>query len=75
MDGFLGLEDIRESLKTRDWQKATNQIMGWESRGSKEEENKAELVTIAQAWNQFQADAQARGLRPRFTNTYCSSAS
>jgi integrase/recombinase XerD len=62
-DGLIGEVDIRESLKTRDWLKATDQIRAWETRGSKEEEPKAELFTIAQCWERFLADAAARGLR------------
>jgi integrase/recombinase XerD len=63
VDGLLGTEDIRESLKTRDWEKASKQVRGWEARGSKEEEKKADLTTIVKAWEQFQVDAQSRGLR------------
>jgi integrase/recombinase XerD len=65
VDGFLGKEDIRESLKMRDWQKAQDQVREWESRGSRKEENKQDesLITIAEAWERFQSDAQARELR------------
>ena len=63
VDGLLGGQDLRESLKMKDWQKASDLIHAWEARGAKEEKPKAGLVTIGEAWKKFQADAQARGLR------------
>ena len=64
VDGLIGEHDIRQSLKTRDWQKASDQIHEWESRGSVEEPTKEnEPITIAQACEEFLKDAQARELR------------
>ena len=65
VDGFLGNQDIRESLKLRDWTKAQDTVREWESRGKREETApEPEPITIAEAWEQFVDDAQARGLRP-----------
>jgi integrase/recombinase XerD len=60
VDGFLGKNDMRESLNTRDWTKAQNLIRNWESRGTKEEEKKQDefLITIEEAWQKFEADAK-----------------
>jgi site-specific recombinase XerD len=64
VDGFLGGREIRESLNTRDWQKASDRIREWEARGNKEEVQKEEQepVTIEQASDSFLLDATARGL-------------
>ena len=52
VDGFLGKEEIRESLKLRDWQKASERIHDWEDRGTKEEKKDAP-VTIPHAVPSF----------------------
>jgi len=54
---------MRESLKTRDWQKASDAVHDWEARGSKEQKPADEPVTIEHACNQFLSDARARELR------------
>src|SRR5215469_16492518 len=71
VDGFLGGRDIRESLKTRDWQKASDQVHEWESRGSVEEPKKEnEPLTITAAWESFVKDAESRGLQPDSIRKY-----
>jgi hypothetical protein len=60
-DGFLGPEEIRKTLNTRDWEKAQAIIREWEAEGSQAPE--PEAVTITQAWEDFLADARARNLR------------
>jgi len=60
-DGFLGREEIRKSLNTRDWEKAQGIIREWEAEGSRAVQ--PEPVTLIQAWEQFAADARARKLR------------
>jgi integrase/recombinase XerD len=60
-DGFLGREEIRKSLDTRDWEKAQWIIREWEAEG--QEPPEPEAITVAQAWEQFLADAEARNLR------------
>jgi integrase/recombinase XerD len=64
-DGFLGAVELRESLKTRNWQKANDTVQEWEARGSREAP-KAEagsLTTVEHACNEFLRDARARELR------------
>lgn len=60
-DGFLGREEVRRSLSTRDWEKAQGIMREWEAEGSQTPD--PEPVTVAQAWKEFLADAWARNLR------------
>jgi integrase len=60
-DGFLGREEIRKTLDTRDWEKAQGIIREWQAEGTQAAE--PEPVTIAEAWEEFLADAKARNLR------------
>jgi integrase/recombinase XerD len=60
-DGFLGRKEIRKSLDTRDWERGQGIIRGWEAEG--EQPAEPEPVTVAEAWQQFLADAEARNLR------------
>ena len=62
VDGYLGGREIRQSLKLRDWQKASDQIHEWEARGSIETPSN-EPVTVARACAEFLRDARARELR------------
>jgi integrase/recombinase XerD len=64
VDGVIGSRDIRQSLKMRDWQRASDKVHEWESRGRIEEDKIAEPVTVAQACARFLRDARARKLRP-----------
>lgn len=64
VDGFLDGEEIRESLKMRDWQRAQDTIRDWEADGRMPEKvEKAEPTTITRAQEMFLADATARGLK------------
>src|ERR1022692_1641783 len=63
VDGFLGGVELRESLRSRNWEKAAETIHEWESRGSKFEAKQKDLVTVARACEAFEADAKARDLR------------
>jgi integrase len=47
----------------RDWQKASDQVHEWESRGRIDEDKSDEPVTVAQACARFLRDARARKLR------------
>jgi integrase/recombinase XerD len=60
-DGFLGRDEVRKSLNTRDWEKAQGIIREWEAEG--EQATEPEPVTVAEAWKEFLADAKARNLR------------
>ena len=66
VQGILGNETIRESLKIINWDEASRKIHAWEAWGSKTDPNEAKnkLITIPHACAQFLRDARARGLRP-----------
>jgi integrase/recombinase XerD len=63
VDGLIDGRDIRQSLKTRDWQKASDQVHEWEARGTIVEETQEEPITVAGAAARFLKDCRARGLR------------
>lgn len=62
VEGLLAGEEIRRSIGLRDWNKALELVREWESRGRASAAADPESVTIAQAWEQFLADAAARKL-------------
>jgi integrase/recombinase XerD len=64
VDGFLGGEEMRESLNLRDWQKAHEKIQEWVAKGKVEPEPEAEPITIENACAEFMEDATARALKP-----------
>jgi len=73
VQGFLGGQKIRESLETRDWDKAATRVHEWEARGSKEEtqeEEKPEPTTIVKACEEFLNDARARELKEPTLDKY-----
>jgi integrase/recombinase XerD len=61
VDGSVGGVEIRESLHTRDWQKAQEIVRAWEAEEQRVEE--AQPITVKDACDKFIADAEARGLR------------
>jgi integrase/recombinase XerD len=63
VDGYLSAQEIRESLKMRDWQRAQELVRGWEieDRRSQHAETR---VTIADAQKKYISDAEARKLNP-----------
>jgi integrase len=63
-DGFIGRDEIRKSLATRDWEKAQDTIRLWEAEGERQESHEQEVVSISQATAAFLADAEARKLKP-----------
>ena len=64
VDGMVGGEEIRQSLKTRDWQRAQGAVREWEAENQVKQAPQAhEPMTVASAWSRFIADAKARGLR------------
>ena len=64
-DGFLGAEEIRESLKTRNWEAAQETVRKWEADGRRGPNAEAKgKITIQDATAEFLADAEARKLRP-----------
>ncbi|HEV2233308.1 MAG TPA: site-specific integrase [Terriglobia bacterium] len=60
-DGFIGRQEVRKTLDTRDWEKAQAIIREWEAEGSRPAE--PEPITVALAWEEFLSDARARNLR------------
>jgi integrase len=63
-DGFLGPEEIRKSLQTRDWVKAQGIIREWEAEGSKPTEPADNRLTVEATFEQYVADAESRELGP-----------
>lgn len=65
VDGFLGDREIRESLRTRNWQVAQRKVRDWEVEDKKTEEPAPEPtpVSISEAWEQFLNDCEVRSLR------------
>ena len=63
VDGTLGGREIRQSLKTREWQKAQELVRQWEAEGQRcAQAPQSEPITIEQAREKFLADALARKL-------------
>lgn len=61
VDGVLGGEEIRESLKLRAWQRAQEVIREWEAENRRTHQEKQQ-ITIKEAHKKFIADAEARRL-------------
>jgi integrase/recombinase XerD len=61
VDGYLSGEEIRESLKVRDWQRAQELIREWEIKDHRSQHVETR-VTIADAQKKYIADAEARKL-------------
>ncbi|HEV2223874.1 MAG TPA: tyrosine-type recombinase/integrase [Candidatus Acidoferrales bacterium] len=60
--------ELRKSLKLRDWQKAQDLIRQWEAEG--QHTQKPQKTAVVPAWEDFLADAQARGLRDSTLRKY-----
>src|SRR5262245_46580570 len=61
VDGFLNGEEIRKSLKTRDWNFAHERVREWEAAGRREE--RPAPIGVKEACDKFISDSEARGLR------------
>lgn len=59
-DGILGGREIRRSMRTRDWTKANRDVQKWEAAERMSEQGAP--VSIADAWESFLADLEARKL-------------
>ena len=70
VDGFIGAEEIRQSLKLKDWEKAQSLVREWEASGDLHDEGGPTLTTLSDACEQFTADAKARELRPSTLRKY-----
>jgi integrase len=61
VDGFLSGQEIRESLKVRDWQRAHEVVREWEIEDRRTQRHQAHVL-IVNAHKKFIADAEARKL-------------
>ncbi len=69
VDGFIGDQEIRHSLRLRDWAKAQDVVREWEAAGE-QSAPQTEPITIEHAWDQFLEDAEARNLGPSTLSKY-----
>src|SRR2546427_12441241 len=69
VDGFLNGVEVRRSLAHRDWEKAQQQIRGWEVEGITATEPQRDLG-VECACGEFLADAEARRLRESTLKKY-----
>lgn len=70
VDGFLGGEEIRESLGLRDWEKAQQKVREWEADGHLAEAEEEKARTLAEACAAFIADAKSRELQESTLRKY-----
>jgi len=68
-DGFLNGVEMRETLETRDWNKAQETVRDWETAGAIVAEE-PRTVTLEKACTDFLADAEARELRDSTLRKY-----
>lgn len=61
-DGFLGPEEIRETLNTRNWEEAQQKIREWEADCSKPREPTGNRITLQAACGKNLADGRSRQL-------------
>ncbi len=59
-DGVLARREVRKSLRTRDWTKANREVQKWEAAERMSE--RGAPVSLADAWESFLADLEARKL-------------
>jgi integrase len=65
VDGFLGRDEIRKSLNTRDWDDAQGITREWEAQGSQAPAEPADnRLTVEATFEQYVADAESRQLGP-----------
>jgi len=64
----LNGEELRKSLKLCDWQKAQDLVRKWEAEG--QHTQKPKKTAVVPGWDDFLADAQARGLRDSTLRKY-----
>ena len=69
IDGFLGDQEIRKSLRTADWQKAREVQRDWEAAGAQEVES-GDPISIEAAEEEFLSDCEARKLKASTIGRY-----
>jgi len=61
-DGFVGREEIRQTLKTRNWEEAQQKVRQWEAELSRPQEPTDYRTTVEAACENYLADARSRQL-------------
>ncbi len=69
-DGFIGRQEIRKSLGTRDWDEAQKIVRQWEAAGALSIQQCEQPITVEQAKQEFLADAEARNLKDKTVYKY-----
>jgi len=69
-DGFVGRQEVRKALGTRDWDEAQKLIREWEAVGELPVAQNEQPVTVVQATSEFIADAEARNLKDKTVYKY-----
>lgn len=69
-DGFVGQQEIRRSLGTRDWDEAQKTVREWEAARAMPVQQDEQPITVAQANAEFIADAEARNLKDKTVYKY-----
>jgi integrase/recombinase XerD len=69
-DGFVGQEEVRKSLKTRDWDEAQKIVREWEAARAMPVQQDEQPVTVERANSEFIADAEARNLKDKTVYKY-----
>jgi integrase len=61
-DGFIGREEIRETLKTRNWEEAQQKIREWEAERTRSQAPADNRLTVEAACEKYLADSRSRQL-------------
>ena len=69
-DGFVGRQEFRKALGTRDWDEAQKIVREWEAAGELQSLQDDQPITIEQATSEFIADAEARNLKDKTVYKY-----
>jgi integrase/recombinase XerD len=64
VDGFVGGQEVRESLDLRNWEEAQDKVREWEAQRSKPKEPNEHRLTIEGVCAKYLEDAQSRQLGP-----------
>ena len=67
-DGVLGGKEIRRSMRTRDWTRANREVQKWEA--AERVNERGAPVSLADAWESFLADLEARKVSPSTLGKY-----
>lgn len=70
VDGFIGGQEIRKSLDTRDWEKAQDTIREWEAAGEMPVNDDGEAMTIEELKTAFIENAKGRQLQEPTLDRY-----